>query len=293
MTASTTGRNNSNRQYSKHMTNITISFRKPLTLLAMAAALLTSCSQDDSAVSANNGGAMPLKVLVGQAGWGAKSATRATYSSHSLSGGCINLPMDFTSGDAIGIYAVDETGKVTVANRKYYYDGTQWTSDDPIENYLGLYFCDFFAYYPWKESPTGAPAAGSTQDITSADTFFAGLVTAWTPSADQSTLAAFTGSDLMTAKGTVSHAMVASFTLAHRMGLLITKPVLSFYDYDNPSDTWTVTQSFTGSIPYAIGDFRYYLAKPGLSVTLGSKTTTMASGQAEQLYFSSGEPSHR
>ena len=62
---------------------------------------------------------------------------------------------------------------------------------------------------------------------------------------------------------------------------------------DDPSDTWSEVQDFSGNIPYELNGLCYFFAKPNVSTTLGSKTTKVGSGQVEQLYFSGGEPSNR
>lgn len=223
-----------------------------------------------------------------------QTSTRASYATDIESSGNRNFSTSFTSGDAIGLYVVDNTGKVIVANQKYTYNGSAWNTENPIEYVTGLGSYSFFAYYPWQETLTGAPAINATPDITSADTFFATAIASWTPAADQSDVTKFTSQDLMAAKGTNSmpyfHEVQVSFTMAHKMGLLVTKSSLSYYDEDDPSDTWEVAQTFSPNIPYAIGSNYYFLTKPGVSTTLGSKTTTVQEGQIEQLYFTNGEP---
>lgn len=227
-----------------------------------------------------------------------EATTRASYSALAEgSSGNKTFNMSFTSGDAIGLFICDKTGKVVTANLKFTYNGSAWNTEDPIEYVTGLGSYTFFAYYPWQESLTGAPAVNATPDLTSADTFFASAISSWTPAADQSDVTKFTSQDLMVAKGTNStpyfHEVQVAFNLAHKMGLLVTKASLSYYDEDDPSDTWEVTQTFSPNIPYAIGSNYYFLAKPGVATTLGTKTTTVQGGQVEQLYFTNGEPSHR
>lgn len=101
----------------------------------------------------------------------------------------------------------------------------------------------------------------------------------------------------MIGKGTASmpyyQEMQVSFTMKHRIGLLVTKETLSYYNVNDTSDTWTVKQTFTGNIPYVIGDCLYFFAKPGVETALGSKKATVGSGEVEQLYFSKGEPSEK
>lgn len=240
----------------------------------------------------HNSHALALDLTI--AGWG-DSKTRATYTAMSEgTGGNKVFGATFASGDAIGLFAVDSNGKVVIANHKWTYDGSSWTTETPIPYVKGLSSYTFFAYYPWVETLSGAPAVDSTPDITSADTFFGSAVTAWTPATDQSTLAAFTGSDLMIAKGVNStpyfHEVNVSFTLAHQMALAVTQPDFTYYDIDDPSFTWTISQDFQTNIPYSIGTEKYYLVKPGVETTIGAKSVTLSARQVEQLYFTNTEP---
>ena len=266
-------------------------------LLMLVVMFLASCSSDDFPNGQHSSEKMSLTLSVSPTEWGSQATTRATYSTFSESSGNKNLPTTFQSGDAIGLFACDKTGKVVIANKKYTYNGSAWNTEEPVEYVTGLGSYSFFGYYPWQETLTGAPAINATPDITSADTFFATAIASWTPAADQGDVTKFTSQDLMAAKGTNSmpyfHEVQVTFSLAHKMGLLVTKSSLDYYDIDNPSDTWTVNQTFTTNIPYAIGSNYYFFAKPGVATTLGTKTTTVQSGQVEQLFFTNGEPSHR
>ena len=268
-------------------------------LLVAVFTLLSSCSTIDDAPSdctQNQQEKITLSITPEQ--WGDSHAnTRASYAAFSENSGNKTFSVTFQSGDAIGLFAVDKTGKVVVANQKYTYSGSAWTTDDPIEYVTGLGSYTFFAYYPWVSSLSGAPAVNDTPDITTASTFFADAITAWTPAADQSDNTKFTSQDLMIAKGVNTtpyfHEVQVSFTLAHQMGLLITKSSLSYYDVEDPSDTWEVEQTFSPNIPYAIGSNYYFFAKPGVATTLGTKTTSVQAGQVEQLFFTDGEPGKR
>lgn len=59
----------------------------------------------------------------------------------------------FTSQDAIGIFAYDESDKTVASNIKYVYDGTKWTSDNAIVAQTGVQY-KYCAYYPYKEGVT-------------------------------------------------------------------------------------------------------------------------------------------
>ena len=267
----------------------------------LAILLFASCNANDDDLSNNskeNTDKVTLLLNITPDGWNNQTTTRASYSALAEgSSGNKTFNMSFTSGDAIGLFICDKTGKVVTANLKFTYNGSAWNTEDPIEYVTGLGSYTFFAYYPWVSSLIGAPAVNSTPDLTSADTFFASAISSWTPAADQSNVTKFTAQDLMVAKGTNSmpyfHEVQVTFNLAHKMGLLITKSSLDYYDIDDPSDTWSEEQTFSPNIPYTLNGLCYFYAKPNTSTTLGSKTATVASGQVEQLYFTNGEPSHR
>ena len=272
------------------------SLRKGYCLFALF--LFASCGVMDDCPKEQIGD-VRLSLNVTPDGWNdelSSEATRASYSALAEgSSGNKTFNMSFTSGDAIGLFACDKDGKVVIANHKWSYSGSAWTTETPIEYITGMGSSyTYFAYYPWVSSLSGAPALNSTPDISSAEAFFASAIMAWTPAADQSTVANFTGSDLMVGKGTTTmpyfHEVSVSFIMSHQMGLAVTQPSFTFYDINDPSYTWTVTQSFTGNIPYQIGSNYYYLVKPGVETTIGAKSTTLAARQVEQLFFTNMEP---
>ena len=237
-----------------------------------------------------------LSLYVGINSW-MGSSTRATYSNLVESNGYKKFPTTFDNGDAIGIYIVDKSGNVTVSNLKCTFNGSSWELETPVKYEAGMGSYSYYAYYPFKENITGSHAVGENVGKLSDVDFFSSVIDNWIPESDQSTKANFTSSDLMTSKGTANMPLFQevhiTFVMHHRMGLLVTKSKLSYYDEDNTSDTWTVTQSFTTNVPYAIGEELYYIAKPDQETMLGSKTATVGSGEVEQLYFPNGEPSSR
>ena len=259
--------------------------------------IFASCSVMDDCPKEQTGD-VRLSLNVTPGGWDSKLSSEATRASYSAlaegSSGNKTFNMSFTSGDAIGLFACDKDGKVVIANHKWSYSGSTWTTESPIASVSEMGGYTYFAYYPWVASLSGAPTLNSTPDISSAETFFGSAITAWTPATDQSTLANFTGSDLMVAKGTTAmpylHEIQVSFDMIRQMGLAVTKPDLTFYDINDPSYTWTVTQSFTGNIPYQIGSNYYYIVKPGVETTIGAKSTTLAARQVELLFFPDMEP---
>ncbi len=266
-----------------------------MSLCAMAVWMMAACQQQTATESETAGQRATLTLEVSDDGWGQQ--TRASYGSLVENNGNKNFDVTFTTGDAMGIYMVDTDGKVVVANRKYIYNGSAWQGDPDIEYVRGMGNYHFFAYYPYQDTMDDAPAVGDTPTLTTAEEFFEEFISGWTPAADQGNVDKFTASDLMVCKGNTARIeymeIQLSLNFKHKMGMLVTKPELAYYDIDNPSDTWTVTQTFTTNIPYNNGGICYFLCKPGVATTLGTKTTTVAAGQVEQLYFTNGEPGNR
>ena len=255
-------------------------------MMIMSILTLTACNEyEGDTLIVSDRSNLSLAVNIDE--WGDTGSTRAGYSSISENNGNKVFGLSFTSGDAIGLFVCDKDGKVLVSNHKWTYSENEWTTESSIgynEDYT------YFAYYPWVSSLSGAPALNATPDISSAESFFASVISAWTPAADQSTVATFTGSDLMVSKGTIIQERQVAFMMEHQMALAVTQPTITYYDINDPSYTWTVTQSFTGKTPYQIGSNYYYFVKPGVETTIGSKVVNLESGQVEQLYFTNMEP---
>ncbi len=123
----------------------------------------------------------------------------------------------FVSGDAAGMYVVDQNGNVRNDNVCLTYDGTQWTASETV-NYSPQF--QYFAYYPYSGGGL-AHEEGSIQAGTTASDFFASGISAFSPAADQSTAASFNASDLQVAKATVNRTTASdiSFAMSHAMGL--------------------------------------------------------------------------
>src|SRR5574344_673126 len=177
-------------------------------LFATITTMLCSCSSDEIFTDTISGTQkMSLKVL--DEGFtnenGAK--TRTTDS---------GITTIFTDSDSIGIYITDGTA-VKYANLKYTFDGTNWSNSIYGTSMPYLANGKYFAYYPYKSSFTAADVAG---DKTSAEDFFAAIISGWTPATDQSTQANYTAQDLMVALGTSGDGYQFTFPMAHQMALL-------------------------------------------------------------------------
>ncbi|WP_294482537.1 fimbrillin family protein [uncultured Bacteroides sp.] len=122
----------------------------------------------------------------------------------------------FTEGDQIGLYVVKD-GAVEKSNLCLTLLGGKWTM--PTGE---LYYTpdkSFYAYYPYKDDNymRGKVSPGSND-------FFETLVKDWDTKNDQSTYAAYTASDLMTARGVYNaQESTLHFPMMHRMAMAVLK----------------------------------------------------------------------
>jgi hypothetical protein len=127
----------------------------------------------------------------------------------------------FTDGDAIGIYVTDGSGIVS-SNLKYtygVYDGIDrgWTNGIYGLNVPFVPGGKYFAYYPYNESGI----SNVTATATTAEGFYANLISDWNPSSDQSTHDKYTALDLMVSTGVAnSNNDGFTFTLSHQMAMI-------------------------------------------------------------------------
>lgn len=130
----------------------------------------------------------------------------------------------FTEGDQIGLYVV-KGGAVEKSNLCLTLRGGKWTLP---ANTAGIYYTpdkSFYAYYPYKDDNyMGNKISPGSND------FFASLVNSWYTQNNQSTYAAYTASDLMTARGEYSNGTL-HFAMEHRMALLIVRFPTTLYKY--------------------------------------------------------------
>ena len=124
----------------------------------------------------------------------------------------------------------------------------------------------YYLYYPYQADMAGktaTPAEGA--GMTDAE-FFKPLIDGWQPGDDQSTHAAYTASDLMTAGGSTTgtgNTIHLSFAMKHRMALAVIempKTVYKFIDANVPDYTVGAEATFTGTakpLRMADGTYRY------------------------------------
>lgn len=167
---------------------------------------------------------------------------------------------EFTAGDKIGLYEVMEVDQGNGESRYrvsdincnlcFTYDGTAWTLPTGME-FIPERPADrirmhYYAYYPWQKDedmdgkvvdeygaifirPTGTPWTPRE--------FFSNLISGWGPASDQSTYAAYTASDLMVSRGTVTGRTDGAdgselrFGMEHQMTLAVIQVPTTKYTY--------------------------------------------------------------
>ena len=241
--------------------------RNILHTLWAAALLLTGCTQEELPLpGADN--AAPLAITITDGGYALttsadgsqKAATRATEDGYRT---------EFTASDACGLYLV-RNGAIVYDNVKLTATaGTNgsltWQPEAGVTLAGGMAGEKYFLYYPYQETAKMAGKVNAT-DTTSDGEFFKPLIDGWQPGDDQSTHAAYTASDLMTAGGSTTgtgSTIHLSFAMKHRMALAVIempKTVYKFIDANVPDYTVGAEATFTGTakpLRMADGTYRY------------------------------------
>ena len=232
---------------------------KNIIIAGLAGLLLAACMEDVTEQKMSMTSSCALKIEVSDN----PATTRADYSGFPST--------TFETGDAIGIYAFDGSSYVVSNIRFVKQSDGSWLPDEDIP-YVEDY--TYYAYFPYR-STTYTPSASGTVDAV--DTKFDSFITDasnyfW--QADQSTKAGYTYSNLMIAKGTITDAdddaVTIKFTMAHKRGLAV-------FTGDASEAT------FTGNIPYLIGDTKQFLMKPSSATSFtdnrGTYSMTASAGE--------------
>ena len=243
--------------------------KRILYILPLLLASLTACHKEEATdipVAAEQ-----LLLTVADGGYASTDGTQSRATDN-------DLQTVFEAGDQVGFFSVGKNNALEVNNLCM----TAKTIDGKLvwEASAGTTLLTanrYFIYYPYQPTLPGEVDATKT----TATEFFAGVVGAWTPAADQSTQALYTASDLMVGRGVAGEIgsdgkRLVSVTLNHAMGLVfISLPSLTYaFTNDSPIDipdyTLPVSDAkFIDFKPLAMGDDKYrYLIKPGIDNTL-------------------------
>ena len=260
------------------MNLLKLSHLSPFLLLAAGMGVFLSCAEDglpDEGIGTGSNNAQTLTISVSDGGYAAADgAPQGSYVGASTRATEVDYQTKFTAGDKIGMYAVKNTAIVDGINNLCLTaaddgsGGIKW--ELPAGNTTSLPAdATYYAYYPWRSPLTGDLVPGLTPSgtpATDAAAFFANVISAWTPATDQGTYAKYTAQDLMIAQGTVSGTSL-SFSMEHRMALVVMKMPLTVYVFTNTSpavhDYVIHTHKFSGFSPCLMDDYTFrYLITP-------------------------------
>jgi len=233
-----------------------------LSFLSALLILLSGCSQDETVTE--KPATRQLQVVAEQKGFVSTDnpSTRISYSGATTT---------FTSGDAIGVYALDDAGNAvsSISNLKLTYNGTNWV-DDSGNTYLTFVVGGrYFAYYPYSSM---APTVTTGSTITTPEAFFATYISQWSPTTTQGDLTTFAGYDLMVATASESGGEITAtqfkFTFAHTMAMIeLQLPQVKTTNSYNSKVFYKYT--FTSHTLYNIANGTYrILVRPSANTTI-------------------------
>lgn len=233
--------------------------------------LLVSCTQEEFPAVQDK--AQQLTISVTDGGYtSAVENMKTRVETRAVENG---YTTEFTEGDACGFYMV-RGGKPVYSNVKLTAEkdaatgGIMWKTDGTTLA-AGMDGESYYLYYPYQADMAGKTATPAEGAVMTDAEFFKPLIDGWQPGDDQSTHAAYTASDLMTAGGSTTgtgNTIHLSFAMKHRMALAIIempKTVYKFIDANVPDYTVGAEATFTGTakpLRMADGTYRYLVHSP-------------------------------
>ena len=228
--------------------------------------LLVSCTQEEFPAVQDK--AQQLTISVTDGGYtSAVENMKTRVETRAVENG---YTTEFTEGDACGFYMV-RGGKPVYSNVKLTAEkdaatgGIMWKTDGTTLA-AGMDGESYYLYYPYQADMAGKTATPAEGAGMTDDEVFKPLIDGWQPGDDQSTHAAYTASDLMTAGGSTTgtgNTIHLSFAMKHRMALAVIempKTVYKFIDANVPDYTVGAEATFTGTakpLRMADGTYRY------------------------------------
>ena len=228
--------------------------------------LLVSCTQEEFPAVQDK--AQQLTISVTDGGYtSAVENMKTRVETRAVENG---YTTEFTEGDACGFYMVCG-GKPVYSNVKLTAEkdaatgGIMWKTDGTTLA-AGMDGESYYLYYPYQADMAGKTATPAEGAVMTDAEFFKPLIDGWQPGDDQSTHAAYTASDLMTAGGSTTgtgNTIHLSFAMKHRMALAVIempKTVYKFIDANVPDYTVGAEATFTGTakpLRMADGTYRY------------------------------------
>lgn len=228
--------------------------------------LLVSCTQEEFPAVQDK--AQQLTISVTDGGYtSAVENMKTRVETRAVENG---YTTEFTEGDACGFYMV-RGGKPVYSNVKLTAEkdaatgGIMWKTDGTTLA-AGMDGESYYLYYPYQADMAGKTATPAGGAVMTDAEFLKPLIDGWQPGDDQSTHAAYTASDLMTAGGSTTgtgNTIHLSFAMKHRMALAVIempKTVYKFIDANVPDYTVGAEATFTGTakpLRMADGTYRY------------------------------------
>ena len=228
--------------------------------------LLVSCTQEEFPAVQDK--AQQLTISVTDGGYtSAVENMKTRVETRAVENG---YTTEFTEGDACGFYMV-RGGKPVYSNVKLTAEkdaatgGIMWKTDGTTLA-AGMDGESYYLYYPYQADMAGKTATPAEGAVMTDAEFFKPLIDGWQPGDDQSTHAAYTASDLMTAGGSTTgtgNTIHLSFAMKHRMAVAVIempKPVYRITDANVPDYTVGAEATFTGTakpLRMADGIYRY------------------------------------
>lgn len=228
--------------------------------------LLVSCTQEEFPAVQDK--AQQLTISVTDGGYtSAVENMKTRVETRAVENG---YTTEFIEGDACGFYMV-RGGKPVYSNVKLTAEkdaatgGIMWKTDGTTLA-AGMDGESYYLYYPYQADMAGKTATPAEGAVMTDAEFFKPLIDGWQPGDDQSTHAAYTASDLMTAGGSTTgtgNTIHLSFAMKHRMALAVIempKTVYKFIDANVPDYTVGAEATFTGTakpLRMADGTYRY------------------------------------
>mgnify|MGYP001512116889 FL=1 len=228
--------------------------------------LLVSCTQEEFPAVQDK--AQQLTISVTDGGYtSAVENMKTRVETRAVENG---YTTEFTEGDACGFYMV-RGGKPVYSNVKLTAEkdaatgGIMWKTDGTTLA-AGMDGESYYLYYPYQADMAGKTATPAEGAVMTDAEFFKPLIDGWQPGDDQSTHAAYTASDLMTAGGSTTgtgNTIHLSFAMKHRMALAVIempKTVYKFIDANVPDYPVGAEATFTGTakpLRMADGTYRY------------------------------------
>ena len=228
--------------------------------------LLVSCTQEEFPAVQDK--AQQLTISVTDGGYtSAVENMKTRVETRAVENG---YTTEFTEGDACGFYMV-RGGKPVYSNVKLTAEkdaatgGIMWKTDGTTLA-AGMDGESYYLYYPYQADMAGKTATPAEGAVMTDAEFFKPLIDGWQPGDDQSTHAAYTASDLMTAGGSTTgtgNTIHLSFAMKHRMALAVIempKTVYKFIDANVSDYTVGAEATFTGTakpLRMADGTYRY------------------------------------